>query len=47
MLPNVRTSVFQFLWARDGDAIAMKSKKEYFCGIWNRIFKYDDLRLKA
>ena len=45
MLPNVRTSVFQFLWARDGDT--MKSKKEYFCGIWNRIFKYEDLRLKA
>ena len=45
MLPKVRTSVFQFLWARDGDT--MKSKKEYFCGIWNRIFKYEDLRLKA
>ena len=45
MLPNVRTSVFQFLWARDGDT--MKSKKEYFCGIWNRIFKCEDLRLKA
>ena len=45
MLPNVCTSVFQFLWARDGDT--MKSKKKYFCGVWNRIFKYEDLRLKA
>ena len=45
MLPIVRTSVFQFLWARDGDTT--KSKMEYFCGIWNRIFKYEDLLLKS
>eukprot|EP00731_Ephydatia_muelleri_P017601 Em0010g699a len=25
----------------------MKSKKEYFCGVWNRVFKYEDLCLKA
>ena len=25
----------------------MKSKEEYFGGVWNRIFKYEDLRLKA
>ena len=40
-----RASVFQFLWAQDGDT--MKSKKEYFCGVWNRVFKYEDLCLKA
>ena len=43
---NVRTSVFQFLWARDGDTLK-SNPKECFCGVWNRIFKYEDLRLKA
>ena len=25
----------------------MKTNKEYFCAGWNRIFKWDDLVLKA
>ena len=27
--------------------LAAAGKKEYFYGVWNRMFKYEDLRLKV